>query len=295
MKNLALLFFAAVALTASGEDYPAINSVPTNDYFRGKFIWGDVFTADPVVTQTFYTRLFGWTAKTIERPTAKGPRAYIVLSNHGRPIAGIVQRPAKLQDADHGRWVGYVSVPDVAHALAVAEANGGYVLSRSKDRPNRGTQGVFTDAEGAMLGVMHSGSGDPGEYFPDPGDWTWAELFERDPDAAALFYHTVVGYDRIADNRTDKLNNFILVSGGFSRASVSTMSALPHAHPTWLLFVRVANVKDAVTKVVSLGGRVLVPPADAPTDYWRAIIADPSGAHIGLVEIEDSHSKEASP
>jgi predicted enzyme related to lactoylglutathione lyase len=46
---------------------------------------------------------------------------------------------------------------------------------------------------------------------------------------------------------------------------------------------------------VSLGGRVLVPPSGAPTEYWRAVIADPEGAHIGVVEIEDSPATKEQP
>jgi hypothetical protein len=137
-----------------------------------------------------------------------------------------------------------------------------------------------------MLGVMHSSSGDPGEYLPEPGDWTWAELFARDPHAATVFYHTVVGYSSVGGTRPDQPNEFFLTSGGYSRASVSPVPARAKAHPTWLLFVRVANVEDAIATAVKLGGRVIVPPSNTSTENWRAIIADPTGGHIGLVELE---------
>jgi predicted enzyme related to lactoylglutathione lyase len=54
------------------------------------------------------------------------------------------------------------------------------------------------------------------------------------------------------------------------------------AKPGWLLFVRVSDVKAAAAKVISLGGRFLVAPSDAPTEYWRAVIADPTGVVIGF-------------
>jgi len=288
VKTVAVVLFGFAALTAAGADLPPLNSPATTDRYPGKFIWGDLFTADPAAAEKFYTGLFGWTAATIERTTPSGTHPYIVLSVGDRPIAGIMKRPARRKDEVHGRWVGYVSVADVPQALAAAAACGGRVLSWAKDRPQRGAQGIFNDAEGAMLGVMHSSSGDPGEYLPQPGDWTWAELFARDPAAAGLYYHAVIGYDRIPDTRTDRPNHFILVSGGYSRASVTAVPARPKAHPAWLLFVRVANVKETVARAVSLGGRVLVPPSDAPTEYWRAVIADPAGAYVGVVELEES-------
>ena len=287
VRTLAVILFSFAALTATGTDLPPLNSPASAEFYPGKFIWGDLFTADPAAAEKFYTGLFGWTATTIERTTSSGTHPYIVLSVGNRPIGGISNRPALIKDEVHGRWVGFVSVPDVAQSLAAATAGGGRVLSRARDLPQRGTQGIFTDAEGAKLGVMHSSTGDPGEYLPELGDWTWAELFARDPAAAGLYYHTVIGYDRIPDTRTERPNNFFLVSGGYSRASVTAVPARPKAHPAWLLFVRVASVKETVARAVNLGGRVLVPPSDAPTEYWRAVIADPTGAHIGVVEFED--------
>ena len=204
-------------------------------------------------------------------------------------------RPARMKDQVHGRWVGYVSVPDVPKALAAAIAKGGRVFLPAKEHANRGTQAIFSDADGALLGLMHSDSGDPGEYLPEPGDWAWAELFSRDPAAAGEYYQTVVGYNRLSDTRAKRPNEFILASGGYSRAAVAAVSSRPKAHPAWLLFVRVASVKDAVARAVSLGGRVLLPPSDAPAEYWRAVIADPSGAHLGMVESDDAEAAKEKP
>jgi len=113
-------------------------------------------------------------------------------------------------------------------------------------------------------------------------------VFSRDPAAAGRYYHTVLNYEVIADTRTDSPNNFVLASGGYSRASLVPVPPRPKAKPAWLMFVRVPNVKDAVIQATVLGGRILVAPTAAPTEYWRAVIADPSGAPIGLVELEDS-------
>jgi hypothetical protein len=295
MKTLLFALFGIAALSATGADLPPLNSPANTELHPGKFIWGDLFTADPEAAEKFYTGLFGWKSTAIERTGAKNTHPYIILSVGGRPVAGIAQRPGKMKDQIHGRWVGYVSVPDVDQALAAAAAGGGHVLSRAKDRPARGAQGIFTDSGGAMLGVMHSSSGDPGEYVPEPGDWAWAELLARDPGAACLFYHSVAGYEWIPDTRTDRPNNFILVSGGYSRASVTTVPDRPKAHPVWLLFVRVASVKETVARAVSLGGRVIVAPSDAPAEYWRAVIADPAGARLGVVEIEDTSATKEQP
>ena len=276
-RNLAFVILGIAAMAAFADDLPPVNTPPTTDYFPGKFVWADLVTADPAAAGKFYTGLFGWTAATVERPSSSGKHSYIVLSTNGRPIAGIALRRPQLKTRIHGRWIGFVSVPNVAQTLAAATDGGGHVLFPTKDHPRRGTQAVFTDREGATLGILQSSSGDPGEFKPDPGDWTWAELFAHDPDADSLYYHNVFGYDVMPDTRSESSKSFVFVSGGYSRAS---LAPLRHAtsKSAWVLFVRVANVKAAVAKATSLGGRVLVAPTDAPTEYWRAIIADPSGA-----------------
>jgi hypothetical protein len=295
VKTLAVVLFGLASLTAWGADLPPINNPATAESYPGKFVWADLFTSDPAVARGFYAGMFGWTAATVDRATFWGVRHYVVLSAGGRPVAGIVKRPARKADEIHGRWVGYVSVPDVARSLAAAISGGGRVLSPTKALAARGTQAIFADPDGASLGLMHSTSGDPGEYLPNPGDWVWAELFARDPGAASAFYHAVAGYDVIADTRAGRPGSFVLVCGGYSRASVSAVSDRPRARPAWLLFVRVENVRDAAAKAVSLGGRVLVPPSDGPTEYWRAIIADPTGAPLGIVEIEDAAKAKEGP
>lgn len=277
-------------------DLPPLNSPATTESYPGKFIWADLLTDDPTATANFYTQLLGWTAQTIDRTTSTGTKPYVILSNAGRPIAGINHRPKQMSDQAHGRWVGYISVPDVAQALTTATANGGRIISKAKSLPNRGTQAILADSEGAIIGLMRSAAGDPGEFLAEPGDWTWSELFVRDPVASGKFYRDLSGYEFMPDTRTPRPDDYILVRGGYSRASVIPLSDRPKAHAAWLLFVRVANVRETASRAVSLGGRIAVAPSDNPVDAWRAVIVDPNGAHLGLLQLEDSTAKkEAQP
>jgi len=295
VKALVLVLCGAVATAAAADLPPLGDTTPAGEHYPGKFIWADLFTADPAAAQTFYMGLFGWEATTIERTTPSGTHAYIVLANGGEPVAGIARRPARMENETHGRWVGYVSVPDVAKALAAATAEGGRVLFPAKNLPRRGTQAILVDPEGAELGVLHSSSGDPGEFAPDAGDWTWAQLIARDPAAEGRFYASIAGLEILPDARGNRPNVFVLASGGYSRASVAPLPPRPKARPGWLLFVRVADVKAAAAKAISLGGRVLVAPSDAPTEYWRAVVADPTGAVIGLVQLQEPVQPKEQP
>jgi hypothetical protein len=281
---------------AWASDLPPLNTPPSAQWFGGKFVFADLFTADPASDSQFYTSLLGWTAETIERTSSTGvTHPYVMLSNEGRPVAGIALRPATMGNAARGRWVGFVSVPDVAQALAAATAGGGRVLFPAKDLPRRGTQAIFIDPDGAELGLMHSSSGDPADYTPDAGDWTWSELFAQDPAKAGQYYRSIAGYDVVPDTRADRTGTFVLVSGGFSRASIAHVPSQPTAKPAWLLFVRVASVKDVAARVPGLGGRVLLAPSGNPTQYWKAVIADPTGAVLGVVQLEEPQPAREKP
>jgi predicted enzyme related to lactoylglutathione lyase len=289
VKTLALILAGALALPLGATELPPINTPATTDNFPGKFVWADLFTADQAAAAQFYTGLFDWTATTVERENGQGLHDYIVLSNGDRPIAGIARlRPGKMPGPAHGRWVHYISVPDVAAALSAAVAGGGHVVFPAKDLPARGTQAIYSDGEGALVGVIHSSSGDPGEYRPDPGDWTWAELFAHDPSAAALSYRTALGFEVLPDSRLQRPDTFLLSSGGFARASVVPLYSRSQGKPAWLGFVRVANLKDVLSRAGRLGGRILVGPRALDPDTQLAIIADPVGAAIGLVEHADA-------
>lgn len=288
MRRISILLLLAVfGLAVRAADVPAINDPATTDSFPGKFVWADLFTSDQAAAATFYTGLFGWTATTIDRTTPeRGPLSYIVLSNGDRPVAGIALGPPALRNDVRGHWLGFVSVPDVTKALAEAVANGGHVLSPTREVPQRGVQAMFYSNEGAILGVLHSSSGDPGEYRPEVGDFTWAEVFAQNPGTAAQFYRNVLGYDAAAATEPSRPDTTLFSSGGYARASLAPLPNRPNAHPAWLLFVRVGSIADSLAKATQLGGRVLVQPVEVHGNSWIAIIADPVGAALGLVEKE---------
>jgi predicted enzyme related to lactoylglutathione lyase len=53
----------------------------------------------------------------------------------------------------------------------------------------------------------------------------------------------------------------------------------------------VVSADDAAAKAVQLGGKVLVPPYEDRHGGKVAVIADPAGAPLGVMEWSDSDSK----
>ena len=58
--------------------------------------------------------------------------------------------------------------------------------------------------------------------------------------------------------------------------------------PTWLPFVRVRSVGDSLARARGLGGKVLLEPSPGLLEGRVAVIADPTGAAIGLLEWNDA-------
>ncbi len=268
-------------------------STAGNPRLPGKFVWADLVTDDVSAAQKFYSGLFGWSFSDYG--------GYVIGKTDDRPICGIFQRPRPTdQPQARPRWFGYISVANVDKARNAVLKAGGRELAAPKKLPDRGEQAVFADAEGAIFGVVKSSSGDPEDFLADPGDWIWIQLLSRDAEKASEFYRAVGGYEIIENNATNRQSDYVLTSEGYARATVRTIrSADTRVRPAWLPFVRVSNVSDSVVKARELGGKILVEPKpellDGRVTVSVAVIADPTGAAIGILEWNDQPAKGGKP
>ena len=274
---LSLLLGAPVAPAAGAAPLPPLTSAPDAPRLPGKFVWADLVTDDAAAARRFYAELFGWTFREIG--------AYSIASNRERTVGGIFERPRPRHRSAGPRWFGYISVADVGQARAAVSQGGGRVLAPPRALPERGEQAVFADPEGAVFGVVASSSGDPEDFLAEPGDWIWIQLLSRDARRAAEFYRAVAGYDVVESPAGDRLSDYLLVSEGYARATVRMLSSSrPQIQPTWLPFVRVERVGESVESAKRLGGTVLLEPRPELFAGRVAVVADPTGAAIGLLE-----------
>jgi predicted enzyme related to lactoylglutathione lyase len=262
---------------ADAPNLPPLTTVSGSPRLPGKFVWADLVTDDVPAARKFYAQLFGWKFWDMG--------SYTVALNEDRPLCGIFQRPRPKDRAAEPRWFGYISVPNVARAASAVTKAGGRVLATPQKMPKRGEQAVFADPEGALFGVIKSSSGDPEDFLADPGDWIWIQLLSHDARKAAEFYRGVAGYEIIENTATNRLSDYVLTSEGYARATVRTIpGADTKSKPTWLPFVRVKNAKESVAQAKQLGGKVLIEPKPEIFDGKVAVIADPTGAAIGILE-----------
>jgi predicted enzyme related to lactoylglutathione lyase len=274
---MALAALPVCTAAAAPPALPPLTTVSGSPRLPGKFVWADLVTDDVPVARKFYGQLFGWTFRDVD--------GYAIAANEERPLCGMFQRPRPVDPNAKPRWFGYISVPNVARARQAVVAQGGKVLAAPRKLPDRGEQAVFADPEGAVFGAIKSSSGDPQDFLPDPGDCIWIELLTRDAKSAGDFYRQVAGYDVLQSTASNHVSDYILTAEGYARAGVRSIPAgASELKPHWLLFVRVKDVGEAVAKTKELGGKVLLEPKGDLFDGKLAVIADPTGAALGILE-----------
>jgi predicted enzyme related to lactoylglutathione lyase len=287
MRYIFGLAFLALTLWCTGvsaenngalSPLPPLNDPATGEHLPGKVIFADYFTSDIDTARRFYGQLFGW-----EWRAMTGDNSYGMFYQGDLAVAGVALREETGNSRAYGRWIYYISTAQVAEKVAEVSGRGGRVLLEAQEVAGRGTMAVVADAEEAPFGLLESSSGDPADYRSEPGQWLWVSLYSHDVEKASDFYRSLFGYDvSQAEDVGDNLD-LILSKGGYARAGIGHLPAESPSHPTWLGYVRVADVGASVAKALELGGDVLMAPAPEIFDGKLAVVSDPAGATIALI------------
>jgi len=296
-----LLFVVGIAVPGAatlGEQnalpvLPPVTEPASGQYLPGKFVWADLFSSDMEASRRFYEQVFGWEWRRIKDP----PQPYGVFYLDGNPVAGLAYRKAPDGEGSYGRWIHYLSVKDVsASEMAISQHVGRTIVSR-RSYADRGEFAIVTDSQDTLFGIIHASSGDPGDYRAANGEWIWRELFTRDMGAAIRFYTELFGYAAEEDHENRKVVEYLLESGGYLRAGIGLLSPDTDTAPAWLGYVRVGDVNAALRRALAHGGKLLYEPRPEVANGGLAIVADPTGANIGLLhwDYDNEDTKEAQP
>jgi predicted enzyme related to lactoylglutathione lyase len=275
------LLSASAAIAAEPARYwPPITDPPTDVHDSGRFVWVELLTLDVGTAAEFYGKVFGWTFQTF------GPKddfkTYTLVLSGDTPIGGMVYvRPKQPEKFPTSRWVGFISVGDVAATAALVEKQGGKVLVPPREVGDRGTEALLLDPEQGMFGVIRSATGDPEDYLAGNDQWLWAELWAADAAKMAEFYKGIGPYEVRDGAAKGEGASFRLWSGGYARAGILTKSG--NVPTTWLPYVRVKNVADTVARASEAGARIYLQPTQMHGTSV-AVIIDPTGAPLAVAE-----------
>ncbi len=248
----------------------------------GTFCWPELATSDYQGAKKFYTALFGWT---VNEQDMGGGEMYGMLLLEGASVGAL----CRLQKDEAARgvpphWNSYVTVASADESAAKAKQLGGTVLKEPFDVFDVGRMAVIQDPTGAPFCVWqarkHAGAG----VLNEPGALSWTELMTADPGKARAFYTGLFGWS--TEEYPMGPNLYTVYKRGTDAAGgmMKITSDMGPAPPNWMPYLGVESCDATVAKATGLGARTIVPPTSVPMAGRFAVIADPQGAHLGILQ-----------
>lgn len=128
--------------------------------------------------------------------------------------------------------------------------------------------------------------------MPSHGVFCWSEIATTDAERARPFYENVFGWTfKKSENTGDEMEYLEFSSssteldGGFYQMNPEMFGGeVPPAHIA--LYVAVDDVDASIVKTSELGGTVVFGPYDIPGTGRMALITDPTGATISMIQLQ---------
>jgi predicted enzyme related to lactoylglutathione lyase len=267
-------------------------------YIPGVPCWVDTTQPDPEAAVAFYRDLFGWEFEDVLPPGSEGK--YFTARIRGGDVAAVGSIPEGAPQ--EATWNTYVWVDSADETASKVRDAGGGALREPFDVGDSGRMAVFTDPEGAAICVWQAKEHKGARIVNEHGSLNFNGLNTRDPEGAKAFYGAVFGWRTLAlpggfemwtlpgyGDHLETIHPGIRkqvadVGGpeGFEDVVASIVPIgddQPDARPHWGVTFAVDDADSIAAKATELGGKVIVPPMDAP---WQrmTVIADPQGATL---------------
>ena len=271
--------------------------MPERDgYIPGVPCWIDTSQPDPEAAVDFYSGLFGWEFEDVMPPDAEGQ--YFTARIRGLDVAAVGSIPEGAPPI--AMWNTYIWVDSADETAEKVRDAGGRVVSEPFDIMKAGRMAVFTDPEGAGFCVWQAKEHKGARIVNEHGSLNFNDLNTRDPDRAKSFYGSVFGWETLEfgegftgwtlpgygdylERDNPDLRKQLEAAGGPTGFEdvVASLVPIPDDQPDtpahWGLTFAVDDADAIADKATQLGGKVVVPPMDAP---WvrMTVISDPQGA-----------------
>jgi predicted enzyme related to lactoylglutathione lyase len=291
--------------------------MPQRDgYIPGVPCWVDVSEPDPEAALEFYGGLFGWEFEDVMPPSSEGnyliargeAASSSIFDTSGERRSGHVAAIRSIRQGapPTAMWNTYFWVDSADEAVSKVRDAGGGVVAEPFDFLSACRMAVFTDPEGAAFSVWEARGHKGARLVNDPGAVVFNGLNTRDVEGARSFYGSVFGWqtagigggaegwilpgygDWLEREHHPELRQQMAEAGapaGFENVVGSIIPIAddqPDTPPHWSVTFATADADATAAKATELGGRVIVPPFDAPwsTDTYTiriTVIGDPQG------------------
>jgi len=245
----------------------------------GNFCWVELGAADLAAAKSFYTTLFGWNA--VDMPM--GPDSvYTMFRLEGREAAAAYQLDPKQHLGVPPHWTLYICVDNAEDAARRTTEFGGKVVVDPYDVFDAGRMAALQDPTGAHFCVWQPKAQKGIGIAGVPSTLCWSELATPDATRARDFYGQLFGWGMkdSGPNYTELMNAGEAV-GGILQMDEGWQGIAPHWSPYFL----VADADASAGKARGLGATWKMPPTDLPGVGRFALITDPQGAVLHMIQI----------
>jgi uncharacterized protein len=268
-----------------------------NGYIPGVPSWVDTSQPDPDSAVDFYRGLFGWEFEDAMPPGSPGK--YYIGRIRGKDVAAVGSIPEGAPP--QASWNTYIWVESADQSASKVRDAGGSIVVEPFDVGDSGRMAVVTDPEGAAFCVWQANEHKGAQIVNEHGSLNFNVLNTRDPEGAKSFYGSVFGWqtlelpggfvaftlpgygDYLEREVNPDIRKTVEETGG-PKGFEDVVASLvpiggdqPDTPPHWGVTFAVDNADSIAEKAAALGGKVIVPPMDAP---WvrMTVITDPQGA-----------------
>jgi hypothetical protein len=300
--------------------------MPERDgYIAGVPCWVDASEPNPEASVDFYDGLFGWDFEDVTLPNSESKyfiargeaRSSSIFDTSGEVRSGDVAAIRSIVDGAPQRamWNTYFWVESADEtASKVLDARGAIAVAPF-DFMEACRMAVFSDPEGAVFGVWEAREHKGARLVNDPGALVFNGLNTRDVEGAKSFYGLVFGWetscigggaqgwtlpgygDWLEREHHPQLRKQLVEAGapeGFEDVVGSIIPIgddQPDTPPHWSVTFATDDADATAARASALGGKVLVPPFDAPWStatytIRMTVIADPQGATFSASKFE---------
>lgn len=253
----------------------------------GTFCWIELGTTDRAAAEAFYGGLFGWTAE--HTPMGPGPDdIYTQFRLGGKQVGACYGFPPNERAAGaRPSWLGYIATDDVDGAAARAAAAGATVTAGPMDVMGHGRMALLADAEGAAFALWQARAHPGVDVRDEVGTLCWNELATRDMDRTKRLYTAITGWTT-APMAMPHGEYTLFMRGETMAGGALTMTKEWGDMPShWMTYFRVADTDATAARCAELGGKVCVPPFDAPPVGRIAVLEDPGGAVFSVIRMAE--------
>lgn len=248
-------------------------------YAQGTPSYVELNSPDQQAAKGFYGQLLGWEFEDIDMGEAG---VYVAVSVGGDSVAGMAGQMPQL--AGHPAfWGAYIAVDDVDAAAAKVEPAGGKVEAGPFDVMELGRMASVQDPSGARVNLWQAGQSIGSVRVNEPGCPIWHELSSPDLPVATKFYADVLGvtWEAMPMETGDDYTCLMVEGRPVAGAFPPPMEGIP---PHWEVYFNVEDADAVAEKAGQLGGKVVQEPWDVPGVGRMAILMDPQGAVLGLMQ-----------